>query len=157
MTYLAHHTTKVSDTRRVRWVVDTDHVPDYDYDTEEETQAAVNEEQEKLNSGEWIALGAISEVLCPHCSKWKEVAEDDFPGTCWGIVTEPDNDTLDALAADVSDFPDEPADVFQVMLAALELVADMVTPIPDKASCYVPKLAVAAVKAAISQAKKKGS
>ncbi len=48
---------------------------------------------------------------------------------------------------------DQPADVFQTMLALLERIVEAVTPIPDSESCYIPKLTVADIKAAIKAAK----
>lgn len=56
--------------------------------TEEETAAAVAEEQAKLNSGEWIAVGCIVTEPCPapeHCPCCAQTHETD---SLWGIVIE---------------------------------------------------------------------
>ena len=62
-------------------------VGSYSYDTEEETKAAEDEEIEKLNSGEWVALGCIITRPCkgPHCEACEGKVEDD---SLWGIVIE---------------------------------------------------------------------
>lgn len=116
MTYPHFHTTKSSDTQRVRWVVDTDHVPEYGLDTEEETQKAIDEEYAALYSGDLIALGAIAETKCKSCDQWHEV------DSLWGIVTEPDTDKLDALAPEMSNFPDEAPDVFRIMQTLVDFL-----------------------------------
>lgn len=119
MTYPHFHTTKISDTRQVRWVVDTDHVPDYGLDTEEETQAAIDEEYAALYNGNLVALGAIAETKCKACDQWEEV------DSLWGIVVEPNTDKLDDLAPEMSNFPDEQPDVFRILETLAECAEDI--------------------------------
>lgn len=74
-----------------------------------------NEEYEKLESGEWIALGVVVEARCeglvsagcegvdcshpklhcPCCSQWRETDE-----TCWGIVIESGTEAIEKFVAD---------------------------------------------------------
>lgn len=91
----------ISDTKRVKWVYDESYQSEgsYAYDTEEETAKAVKEEQEKLDSYEWVALGAITEEKCSLCRYWH--ATDSV----WGIVTENKSSHLEQLAKDLGIFP----------------------------------------------------
>jgi len=92
-----YHVTDLADGRRIRWVYDEDYQSEgsYAYDTDEETQAAVAEEQKRLALGHLVALGAIVEHRCECC---KQMVEDD---SLWGIVTENSTDSLPQLARDV--------------------------------------------------------
>jgi hypothetical protein len=67
---------------RLRWIYDEDYSPygRYALDTEEETQAAIDWEMERLEAGTLTALGYILESRCSKCGKW--VQEDSL----WGIV-----------------------------------------------------------------------
>lgn len=87
--------------RRVRWVYDEYYQSEgsYAYDTEEETAAAVAEEQEALNTGRYVALGAIVETKCGACGQWEE------HDSLWGIVIEPDEKELVAFADHSLDIP----------------------------------------------------
>jgi hypothetical protein len=87
---------QVSETVRVRFVYDEEYQSEgsYAYDTEEETAAAVKEEQDKLNSGDYVALGAIVQHKCPCCEEWTS------GDSLWGIVADSGAD-LAKLAAEV--------------------------------------------------------
>jgi hypothetical protein len=86
-TYL---TWREEDGRRVRWVLDQNHVTvgSYGYETEEETKAAEDYEAERLEDGRWVVLGCIVERPCTQCGQWVEV------DSLWGIVIEPDETEL---------------------------------------------------------------
>lgn len=90
------HTEKINDNERIRVVYDQHYQTrgSYGYDTEEETKAAEDYEIERLNSGQWVALGAIRETRCAACGSW-EVAD-----SLWGIVVE-NTDAGFAEAADM--------------------------------------------------------
>ena len=71
-------------TLRVLAVHDHNHETEgsYAYDTEEETHAAEDHERDKLESGEWVALGFVKEEKCSKCGGW------DHVDSLWGIVIE---------------------------------------------------------------------
>lgn len=79
---------------RCHWVFDTDYQTEGSYGlaTEAETAEAEAEERAKLDSGEWLALGCVVAHQCEKCGEW-------FEGdSCWGIVIEPKDETLDGMA-----------------------------------------------------------
>jgi len=87
----------VSNGKRYRAVIDESYETrgSYAYETEEATRAAEDAEIEKLDSGEWIAIGIIVLERKPHCPTCK-CNPADWPWTetdsLWGIVVE--NDTV---------------------------------------------------------------
>lgn len=88
--------------KRYRFVFDEMHETrgSYGLETEAETLKAENEELDKLQSGEWVALGCIvSEPCnrashCDSCSRWDEV------DSVWGIVIENSHSAAEAFAKD---------------------------------------------------------
>jgi hypothetical protein len=66
-----YHTTQIGADTRVRWIIDETYEGRFAYDTEEETQAAVDETLAKLESGEWVALVALVEHRV-HGKCWRE-------------------------------------------------------------------------------------
>lgn len=78
---------------RVRWVFDETYEAEgsFAYDTEEETQAAVEETLRNIASGKWVALGAIVEHRI--ADKWHDA------DSLWGIVIEPKTRALRKMAS----------------------------------------------------------
>jgi len=72
------------------------------YDTPEETQAAVDDTNAHLETGEWIAIGITIEDPCPNtgkcceqCDGWEEI------DSCWGIVIEDNDDAIKSFAKEM--------------------------------------------------------
>ena len=93
-------TTHQTENRRVKWVYDYEYQSEgsYAYATEEETKAAIAWEQERLEDGRLIALGAIVEVRCSHCESWRDV------DSLWGIVVSPE-ENLERLGSEILEIP----------------------------------------------------
>jgi len=89
-----YETTEHGPLCRVRWVYDEHYqtVGSYCYDTTEETEEAEREELAKLESGEWVALGAIVETRATEAHPWTE------SDSLWGIVVESDPSKLREFA-----------------------------------------------------------
>jgi len=83
-----YKTTHATDWRRVQWV----HDPDYDpfhsesFDNDKDTLEALRIEQQGLDKGELVVLGALVELRCPHCRHWQD--QDSL----WGIVVDANED-----------------------------------------------------------------
>ena len=92
--------THETETSRVRWVYDEDYQSEgtFALDTEEETQAVVEEELKGLRAGNLVALGAIVETRCAACKEWRTI------DSLWGIVVSVDED-LTKLGSDMLDIP----------------------------------------------------
>lgn len=103
-----YETTHETDGRRVRWVYDHEYRSEgsFAYDTEEETAAAVAEEETGLRSGSLVALGAIVETR--GCKEWE--TQDSL----WGIVVSVDAD-LEKLGTEILDIPPTLAEALDVL------------------------------------------
>jgi len=82
----------------VHWYFDIDYSPfgSFAYDTDEETKDAEQREADKLNSGEYVALGCV--------------IKDDVRGyeedSLWGIVVRPNEKALVEAFAGLMELPD---------------------------------------------------
>lgn len=64
----------------VRWVYDENYEPDYDTGDSALTEELINEERQRIESGQYIVLGCIVQEHCPRCEQW---ADKD---SLWGII-----------------------------------------------------------------------
>lgn len=76
------HIHTVDENNRVRLVIDDDHKPEYGTGDDAEDARLVREEYAAIESGEWVALGAIKEKRCACCGVWSEA------DSLWGIVVD---------------------------------------------------------------------
>ncbi len=93
----------------VKWVFDADYETrgSYGYETAEETRAAEDFELERLESGEWVALGCVIEG--------RDGTKLD---SLWGIVIEPDSVKLAEYFGHSMASPSAPAEAERLYHAA---------------------------------------
>lgn len=82
-----YQTTHETETSRVRWVYDTEYSPEDSWGLPEpDNSIAIENEKKELESGNFVALGAIVETKCEKCGNW------DQYDSLWGIIVNVDDD-----------------------------------------------------------------
>ena len=111
----------VNATTRIRWVYDESFEPDHS-GCPDFGDADLKRDQDKLASGEWVALGGIVEVLtCARCQTWKQTEDGD---SLWGFLDGPPSDeTLDEWGSELN-IPEavQPPGLFDRVKKALKVL-----------------------------------